>query len=317
MRLDKQLVAPDRVNLDDTTYRITTRSDIEDLTASIAQLGILHPPILLPGGDRWTVVAGFRRIAAARQIRLSEIKSNVLPADAPEQLRIELAIADNSLQRPLNLIETARSLQMLSRCQPDLNALAATAATLNLPDNPDLVQKLLRLAELPAAIQQAAADEVIALSMALVLAELQEPIAEEWIRIFRDLQVGLNRQRELLVLVAEIAAREDRTDAEVLHGADIRQILANADTQAAVKYRQLATSLRQRRFPHITAATQRFDDLVKRLDLGPDAHLSPPAHFEGTVYQLRLLFRSPEELRQHVQTIEKMLGSRELKKFLK
>jgi ParB family chromosome partitioning protein len=316
MPLYEQLVELDRIDPDDATHRITTRSGLDDLTASITRLGVIHAPILQARGDRWRIIAGFRRIAACRAIGRTDVTVKVLPADAAHHQRVELAIADNSLQRPLNLVETARSLKLLSGCHASRGELTAAATALNLPGNPDLLQKLLRLATLSKSIQEAVIDEVIALSMALALAELENPLADEWIRIFRDLNIGLNRQRELLSLVAEIAIREDQSDADVLFGPAVRQILSPTDVDAAQKYRMLSAHLRQRRFPHVTRAARRFDDLVRTLALGPHAQLSPPAHFEGTQYQLRLLFRSPDDLQKHRQTIEELLENPNFKAIL-
>ena len=196
MRLHEQIVPLDRIDSEDTTYRITTRSGTADLIASIVDLGVVHAPILQPRGKQRTIVAGFRRIAACRKIQLTEVTAKLLPSDSTEQQRIELAVADNSLQRPLNLIESARSLEMLSRCHSGSAELLGAAARLNLPNNPDHVNKLLRLASLSPSLQNAVRDEVIALSMALKLGDLEASVADEWIRIFRDLNVGLNRQRE-------------------------------------------------------------------------------------------------------------------------
>ncbi len=318
MRLPEQIVPLDHIDSEDITYRITTRSGTEDLTASIVELGILHAPILQPRGNRWIIVAGFRRITACREIRRSEIAAKLLPPETSEQRRIELAIADNSLQRPLNLIETARSLEMLSRCHGSTKQLIKAAVRLNLPGSPDHVSKLLRLATFSPTIQDAVRDEVITLSMALTLADLEEPIADEWVRIFRDLNPGLNRQRELMTLVSEIAFREEKSAASVLFDTSIRQVLspASGDADPAQKYRMLAANLRQRRFPHLTRAARRWDELVQSLPLGPHAQLTPPAHFEGTAYQLRLLFRSLDELERHLQTVEKLLQHPAFKDFL-
>ena len=307
MRLHEQIVPLDRIDSQDTTYRITTRSGIEDLTASIERLGVVHAPILQPRGSRFLIVAGFRRIAACRQLRITEVPAKLLPPEAVEQRRTALAVADNSLQRNLNLIEAGRSVQLLARCHKDEKDLVAAAADLNLPGSPEMLDKLLRLAGLPDSVQHAVLDEVIALAMALALGDMEESIAEQWVRIFRQLSLGLNRQRELLTLVSEIAVREDRGMADVLAGTRIRQLLSATDLDAAHRYRILAAHLRQRRFPHIVSAESRFDDLVKTLALGPHVQLTPPAHFEGATYRLRLSFRSPEDLDKHLRSVKKLL----------
>ena len=50
------------VDTSDDTYRITTRTDIDDLLASIPREGVLNPPFVVAKPNGFAIVSGFRRI---------------------------------------------------------------------------------------------------------------------------------------------------------------------------------------------------------------------------------------------------------------
>ena len=106
----------------------------------------------------YQILAGFRRIDACRLLGRYDIRVRVLPADIDDSTCVRLAIADNSLQRPLNLIETARALNLLAGVAADETDLSRLAAGLALPGNPSLMRKIMSLTTLPAGLQTRLAE---------------------------------------------------------------------------------------------------------------------------------------------------------------
>jgi ParB/RepB/Spo0J family partition protein len=60
------------------------------LRASIASQGVLNPLIVIPAGDHFDVVCGYRRLTAARELRLASLPCIVRPMQRLEQLTIGL-----------------------------------------------------------------------------------------------------------------------------------------------------------------------------------------------------------------------------------
>ena len=148
MHFNEQSLSLESLHLRDTRYRITTSDAIDKLKNSIAALGVLNPPILRQKAGGYRIVAGFRRIDACRLLGRHDIRARVLPTDIDNSTCVRLAIADNSLQRPLNLIETARALNLLAGVAADEMELSRQAAALALPDNPSLMRKIMSLTTL-------------------------------------------------------------------------------------------------------------------------------------------------------------------------
>jgi ParB family transcriptional regulator, chromosome partitioning protein len=305
-----------RLFLGDAVYRITTPAALDKLTDSIAAIGVLAPPVLRQKGDGYQIVAGFRRIEACRLLGRSEIPARVLPEDSDHRTCVRLAIGDNSLQRPLNLIETARALNLLAGIAVDDKALSREAAGLALPGNPALIRKIMSLTTLPESLQDRLAAGDLSLAMALELKRFDGRTAESLGRLFTDLKLGLNRQREVLSLLTEIARREETTVAELLDEPELQGLLRSPDLERTQKAGQLRSRLRRRRYPVLSAAMARFQELVRHLNLGPGVALIPPDNFEGTTYTLAITFDRLDQLGDRCLQIEILLRNPALRDFL-
>jgi ParB family chromosome partitioning protein len=83
---------------------------IEELAASIRRHGLLQPIVVSRHGDGYELVAGHRRVLAARAAGKTTI-----PAVVREDVRdrLELALVENLQRTDLNAIETARAYKLL------------------------------------------------------------------------------------------------------------------------------------------------------------------------------------------------------------
>ncbi len=88
--------------------------DLQDLTNSIMEKGVLQPIIVrpIPGGDGYQIVAGERRWRAAQRAGLHEVP--VLVRDLSDREVMEIALIENIQRTDLDPIEEARGFQVLS-----------------------------------------------------------------------------------------------------------------------------------------------------------------------------------------------------------
>jgi ParB family chromosome partitioning protein len=92
--------------------RVFDQGAIAELAESIGARGVLQPVVVrkLTGG-RYELVAGERRLRAARLAGLDSIPAMVRDADDWE--RLDLALAENMAREDLNAVEAARACAML------------------------------------------------------------------------------------------------------------------------------------------------------------------------------------------------------------
>jgi len=83
---------------------------LEELTASVSKVGVIQPIVFRvdPSGSSPMVVAGERRVAAARQAGLTEIPAIFIDGNFSE-----IALVENLLRQDLTAVEEAEGLQSL------------------------------------------------------------------------------------------------------------------------------------------------------------------------------------------------------------
>jgi hypothetical protein len=306
--LNYRTVSMAEVVSEDGALQITTQTGVEDLVDSIKKIGLMHPPVLIKDLAAYRIVCGFRRIAACRELGWSQITAGVLEKTTDRCQMTFLAIADNALQRSLNLVEASRALGLLDGACPDPARFREAALALGLPPDPSAAAKIKKIGCLPLRIQQAVVAETIGLSMALALGELDQPAAEALVDLFDHLKVGLNAQRELLLLLKEISRREDRPIKQLIGEKPLQEILMNALLDRAVKRQSIRSYLQQRRYPSISEATAQYAKRIKQLKLGKDINLIPPKNFEDTAFTMTLRFNNREELGDRKNKIEEIMS---------
>lgn len=84
---------------------------LSELAQSIKSHGIIQPLIVVPNGDRYTIVAGERRWRAAIKANLKVVP--VVVKNYTEQQVAEIAIIENLQREDLNPIESARAIKEL------------------------------------------------------------------------------------------------------------------------------------------------------------------------------------------------------------
>jgi ParB family transcriptional regulator, chromosome partitioning protein len=89
-----------------------TEEALEELAASIWTHGFIQPVVVRPWGVRYQLVAGERRLRAARRLGLEEIPA-VIRLYTDEQA-LEAALVENLQREDISVVETARAYQRLT-----------------------------------------------------------------------------------------------------------------------------------------------------------------------------------------------------------
>lgn len=91
--------------------RTFSESGIQELAASIREVGILQPLVIRPAELGFELIAGERRLRAAKAAGLERVP--VLIRDAVDSESMELALVENLQREDLNPLETAAAYQAL------------------------------------------------------------------------------------------------------------------------------------------------------------------------------------------------------------
>ena len=132
------------------TYQPRTHFDKEELTSlteSIRRDGVLMPILIRPKGDGYELIAGERRWRASQAAKLKDIPAVVRKVDDLQAL--ELAIVENEQRNDLTAVESARAYR---RLMDDFNYTQQQVAE-SVGVSRVQVSNLIRLLQLPAAVQ--------------------------------------------------------------------------------------------------------------------------------------------------------------------
>jgi len=130
-------------------------AELEDLTRSIEQHGIVQPLVVRPSGSGYQLVTGERRWRAAQRAGLSVVPCLVRDTDDSEAL--QLALVENLQREDLNAIDAAKGYAQLMRdfgqTQEQVAGIvgksrSAIANTLRLLELPEAVQKCVETGEI-------------------------------------------------------------------------------------------------------------------------------------------------------------------------
>jgi len=298
------------------TFRITTKNRIDDLIPAMDRVGLTNPPILEQTPEGYVVVCGFRRIAAARSLGWLSIPARLVPEDASPLFCALLAISENSVERPLNPIETSRALFLLSSLIDDEEELLKTAKKVGLPVNQSQIKRLLPLCSLPKSLQEGILAGNLALPSVQMLSDFPDETAVLIADFLIKLNLSLHKQRELIGIVDEIIKIEGGSIESILGSSDIRQILDDPETDMPRKAGKIREYFKKRRFPHISRAQAEFERFKSRLKLGENVSLKPPAGFESNRYTVSLSFGSMPEFEKQIKTLEKLSVDEEFARLL-
>jgi len=98
MQITSDAVEINLIDLDDTTFKISTDTSMDKLIESIENVGLISLPILQYKADnRYFVVSGFRRVAACRALGWQHLEARVVTETKSDLKLLKLAIASNTV----------------------------------------------------------------------------------------------------------------------------------------------------------------------------------------------------------------------------
>jgi len=312
---NSQLIPLAAIDLEDECFRITTRRDSDDLRTSIPRFGLRAAPLVARVDAGFIIVSGFRRVGACRELGWDSVPARVLRKTSSYDCTLK-AVAGNSLERPLNLIEISRALHLLEQHTPGGRILTEDAAALGLPIHSGMTSRLKLLCRMPAAIQDAVLEGALSFAMACELGRLEEDLATAFAQLFFRLKPSLNKQREIVTLVTEIACREGVNPRQVLEESGLARAGAPSHPDRNQQTQRLRKWLRQRRFPSLAAMEDAFLFLRQRLKLGEALQLAPPKDFEATHFTLTLSFETLEEVSRLREKLDELINHPDFKTLL-
>lgn len=153
--------------------RVFRETELEELTASIRENGLLQPLVVRPSPTaqgRYELIVGERRLRAVRRLGWSDVA--VLVRDASDETLLVLALVENLQREALNPLEEAEGYAALS----ERYGLSQSDIAKVVGKDRSTVANLLRLLKLPVSIRKLVEDGSLSMGHARALLSVADPV---------------------------------------------------------------------------------------------------------------------------------------------
>ncbi|MFA6384677.1 MAG: ParB/RepB/Spo0J family partition protein [Candidatus Omnitrophota bacterium] len=229
--------------------------EMEELVGSVREKGVIQPVLVRQQPDGYELIAGERRLRAARMLHMQEIPAIVKDVDDKDSL--ELALIENIQRQNLNAIEEARAYQYLidkfHMNQDELSQVMGKARV--------SVTNILRLLKLPLEIQDEIKLGRISFGHGKALLEVEDVNRQRFltqIAISKSLSV-----RELENLIKNLRPRKNKLTVKMASVDPVVAVLENELQQV------LATKVRvvkKKKRGHVVIEFYSQEDLERIVD---------------------------------------------------
>ncbi|MDD4272326.1 MAG: ParB/RepB/Spo0J family partition protein [Desulfobacter postgatei] len=304
------------IDLSDTGFRITgLHHDIEHLSASISQYGIMVSPLVLCGSDKYSVVSGFRRIEAARYAGLSRITCRVMPAGEKPGAAMA-AVIENAFSRELTPAELVRATALLLRFM-DAETIAKNATSIfNSPLNTAYINTLARIHAMPDSVLDLMDEGKISIKACKSLVSMDAETMTEFLHLFSLIKVSSGIQMEIIAWAKEICALEKMSLSTLIQESPLGDNESDGHRDMSALGKQFKAFLAQRRFPAVTAAKNQAQEQIKALELDSGLQLAVPENFEGLVYAMQMEFKNMDEFKTRLNRLAQLADHHDFKSLL-
>ncbi len=176
---------------------------LEELALSIKKLGIVQPLTVRETDDgKYQLIAGERRLRAARRAGLTHVPAFIRTAD--DQAMLELALVENIQREDLDAVEVAISFQrLIEECKLTQEELSERVGKQR-----STVANYLRLLKLPAEIQLGIKNRQLMMGHARTLVNIEDP--KKQINIYYKIIDGELSVRQAEELVRQLQSEKTK-----------------------------------------------------------------------------------------------------------
>lgn len=274
----------------------------EKFLQSIRELGQLEPVLVAEAEDGPTLLAGYKRLLACRELGLDLL---ALSGGNPDLVARGRIYTESNRQRQPDAADLVRAGRYFASHldAPGLDrVLSEISGSRGEKRTPELVRTWLRL--------DTEWDELLGaghlpLQAADVLTRLSEDDTAETLPFFRDLRWSRNNALQFLTWLEEAAYRERASAAELIRSRGLRDIL-ESDLSPKDRIRRLVQLAREMRYPKLTELEAEFSAMVREANRTGPWRISAEEGFESDRVHFSIAVGSGEDLRHAVRELERL-----------
>jgi len=296
--------------VEDTRYSFSYPANRPALFESVKKTGIIQPLWVTPSpaGDKFNLISGFGRFAAARKFQIETIIA-LLFEDRGQFEMFLMSVEENSFVRSFNQVELSFIvLSAVENFNKSFNELADVLfPLLGLSKSRNIYNWLLDLARFGPAAHSLIARLKMPLGPARALGDFGADDREAICLWLTENNFGLSKSVKLIEVVSEICGIEKISVNAVIQ--DVETAVP-VEMEPPQRNEKLFSHLIKRRNPLLAEMQSRFNSSVRDLKLPSGIKVNPPKNFEGR--SLDFVIKAGDAKRA-VMSANAIIGAGELK----
>ncbi|MGQ9672069.1 MAG: ParB/RepB/Spo0J family partition protein [Candidatus Aminicenantales bacterium] len=298
------------IDLDNERFRTSYFSNLDGLIQSIRKVGLLSPPRLRAGKKGWVIVAGWKRILAAAELRLSSIPA--IEASEGNDLDCFLAsFEENLATREMGLLEKSIALARLEEFGVEKKRLIrGFLPRLGLPATGAHLHLFLALARADDETKRFVAEKNPPPVVVEKFLQLKPGERALILPLLRPL--GQNKQKELLDDLIAVGLRDNKPIHQLLAEIEIETGAGGEKFSTLEKAELVRNELQRRRYPRLFRARTAFAAARKRLSLSEAIRIEATPFFEDPGLTVSFRCRTKEEFKLCLAELEKVVDQEAL-----
>ena len=303
----------EKIDLNDRLTNFSLDNPSDSLMQSIKEIGVVHPVAILPIGDRFRIVCGHRRIKISSLLDIKEILARILDPAMDDELMLMLNLSENQTHRHYSDIEKGLTLSKFLKIGVDEDRIIEKyMLLLGLERSKKLLHDYSSVHQLTSGLQTLLHEMNVPIRIFSVffLWDAESTKAAEI--FFSILRPGVNKWRDLLEWIDEIATRDEIAPVDLFRLPELQSILNQNDLPPNERYYRIRQVLYSSRYPILNDMKLRLARALDDLKLDDKTKVRVQDSFESDEVRIEMKFRTREEF---VNQLEKLVRASDSEAF--
>ena len=277
------------IDIDDRRFCISYPLEDEILTESIRKVGIVQPVLLLDASPL-IVITGFKRIASAKKLGLTEVPAVIKRIGADEA--ILLSIHDN-LGRGLNAVEKACALEKMVHAGFPRQGIFETMTLLSLKPHEKVLNNFVAIADAGEPLISFLVRHGVSMKNIEYLLGFDVQERNDIISLVTPLHLTESLLREILEMFVLTKIKKGAIN--------FRGLRAAGDGRA------LKARLKKRNYPILSSMEKDLFTVKQRCALPPNIDIKVDPFFEKEYIDILLKIKSEDDVRASIEKLKEIL----------
>ena len=287
-----------KINIRDTSFRISYPSHDEMLFSSIKKLGIVQP-VMLCKDEPFTIVTGFKRIDVAKKLGLKEVPAVTVKLGEKEGLLF--AIHEN-LHRGLNIVEKAHALEKMVSVGFSESEIFEIMALFLLNPHEKILAHSLSIARAEEPLKHFIIEHTLSMKNIEYMLWFEEEERKKIMTALASTRLTESYLREILEMLHLMKIKKGRLASGVLKHADSAQ--------------ELKVRLKKIIHPGLSSLEKKLEKIRKASPLPSALDIKVDPFFEKEYIDITIRAKSEKEIRELLGKLDEVLRKGHIRSIL-